>query len=99
MFCATCGAEIQDAAVICPKCGVPTPNFKQPEAPKADQAKPAVAQIGTGTIVLSYILALLMPILGVIAAIYLFVKGKTGHGLGVLGVSIAEVVVYIAVMS
>lgn len=28
MYCAKCGNELDDAAVICPKCGVPTENFK-----------------------------------------------------------------------
>ena len=28
MFCKNCGKEINDNAVICPKCGVPTNNFK-----------------------------------------------------------------------
>jgi hypothetical protein len=28
MFCSNCGALIDDKAVVCVKCGVPTPNFK-----------------------------------------------------------------------
>ncbi len=27
MFCTSCGNEINDNAVICPKCGVPTNNY------------------------------------------------------------------------
>ena len=27
MFCTNCGAEINDKALICPKCGVPTDNY------------------------------------------------------------------------
>ena len=29
MFCSNCGAEIDDKAVICVKCGVPTNNSNQ----------------------------------------------------------------------
>lgn len=36
MFCAKCGNQLDDAAMICPKCGVPTANFK-----KAQQAQNA----------------------------------------------------------
>ena len=37
MFCSTCGAEIQDSAVVCPKCGVPT---SQADLMKAALDKP-----------------------------------------------------------
>lgn len=38
MYCAKCGNELDDAAVICPKCGVPTANFKAaPPTQKAQQ--------------------------------------------------------------
>lgn len=37
MFCSKCGKEISDEAVICPACGVPTPNYHpqqtQPQQP------------------------------------------------------------------
>jgi hypothetical protein len=29
MYCTNCGAQIDDKAVVCIKCGVPTINFKQ----------------------------------------------------------------------
>jgi TM2 domain/zinc-ribbon domain len=28
MYCSNCGAQIDDRAVICPKCGVPTKNYQ-----------------------------------------------------------------------
>ena len=31
MFCSKCGAEIDDQAVVCPKCGVPTARANAPE--------------------------------------------------------------------
>lgn len=32
MFCAKCGNQIDDAAVICPKCGVPVTGKRSPDA-------------------------------------------------------------------
>ena len=29
MYCTNCGAQLDDKAVICVKCGVPTANYKQ----------------------------------------------------------------------
>lgn len=34
MFCSKCGKEIDDAAVVCPMCGVPTPNFNKNQQPQ-----------------------------------------------------------------
>lgn len=33
IYCKNCGAEIDDKAVICPKCGVPVENTVVPSAP------------------------------------------------------------------
>lgn len=33
MFCADCGAEINDKAVVCPKCGVPVASARNGAAP------------------------------------------------------------------
>ena len=42
MFCAECGAEINDNAVICPMCGVPVAGKGvAPAAPRANYAAPA----------------------------------------------------------
>lgn len=32
MYCTKCGAQIDDSAIACPRCGVPTKNFKQQAA-------------------------------------------------------------------
>jgi hypothetical protein len=32
MFCSNCGTQIDDKAVVCPKCGVPTSNFSSAKA-------------------------------------------------------------------
>lgn len=56
MFCTNCGKEIDDNAVICPGCGVPTDNMKK--AAPAPASAPAPAQKNTMALV-GFILALL----------------------------------------
>jgi hypothetical protein len=40
MFCSNCGSQIDDKAVVCPKCGVPTANYSAQSAAKAQIAGP-----------------------------------------------------------
>lgn len=79
MFCSSCGNQLSDQAVVCPKCGVATPNF--------DKAR-SKDSVSSGTIAGYYVAAVLIPFLGLIGCIYLFAKGKTGHGFGVLLVGV-----------
>ena len=39
MYCSNCGAQIDDQAVICVKCGVPTDRFKRFNAPGSPPAE------------------------------------------------------------
>lgn len=32
MYCITCGKQIDDRAIMCPGCGVPTVNYQQPQS-------------------------------------------------------------------
>jgi hypothetical protein len=66
MFCKHCGKEINDKAVVCVGCGIPTDNKSSD---------------GNKLVVWAYILAILMPIVGVIMGIVLLTKNKTGHGI------------------
>jgi predicted amidophosphoribosyltransferase len=75
IFCASCGTQLVEEAVICPKCGVATAKFEKARAKDF---------VSSGTIAGYYVAAVLFPFLGSIGCIYLFAKGKTGHGLGVL---------------
>lgn len=34
MYCNNCGKEIDDKAVVCPNCGVATPNMQQNQVPE-----------------------------------------------------------------
>jgi len=88
MFCAACGTQLSDAAVVCPKCGVPTPKFKQALAASTDQPKAITNTISVGVLVASYVVGGLIPVIGWGMAIYLLVKGRVGHAIGVAAVSI-----------
>jgi hypothetical protein len=78
MYCSSCGSQIALNAVICPKCGVATSNFN------VNNKNIATA----GYVVASYIASFILPIVGVILGIYLLCKGRPGHGLGSLVLSI-----------
>jgi hypothetical protein len=41
MFCSNCGTQIDDKAVVCTKCGVPTHNFKAQAAAVQNPGVPA----------------------------------------------------------
>lgn len=75
-YCSACGSPMNERAVLCVKCGVPCEGMDKKE------------EIGTSTIVCSYILAILMPILGTVAGIYLMCKKQVGHGVITLVLSL-----------
>ena len=61
MFCNVCGAEINDQAVVCPKCGVPTvKNFHQGAKESAPHSVSALV---------CSIFGLIIPILGLVLSI------------------------------
>lgn len=71
MYCNNCGAEINDQAVVCPKCGVPT--SKLSSFGTKEPAPHSVSALICG------IFSLFIPILGIVLAIIsicLSVSGK-----------------------
>jgi len=52
----------------------------------------------TGLIVGSYITGFLLPIIGIIMSIVLFVKGETKHGFGALGLSLFSWMFFAAIL-
>ncbi|NLL16134.1 MAG: zinc-ribbon domain-containing protein [Clostridiales bacterium] len=40
MYCYKCGKQIDDEAIICPACGVPTQNFAKQSTPAATAPPP-----------------------------------------------------------
>jgi hypothetical protein len=85
MFCSTCGKQLNDRAVICPQCGVPT----VVPVPAPVPAVPAqVSDVSDNTFAAMYFLTPLFPIVGLFIGIYLLCKKETGHGLAGIGLSI-----------
>ncbi|MBM3335559.1 hypothetical protein FJY63_12945 [Candidatus Sumerlaeota bacterium] len=76
MFCSSCGSALAEKAVIRPKCGCPTENYMKPQ------------EVSGGAIAASYIAGAIIPLIGWVMAIYLLVKCKVGHAIGVAAVSI-----------
>jgi hypothetical protein len=81
MFCKQCGKEIMEQAVVCVHCGAATDKLK---ANRPEEEEGAVTK---NTLVLGYLLAAFMPLLGGIAGIYVMAKGKAVHGLGMMALA------------
>lgn len=99
MYCTKCGVEIDDAAVICPKCGVPTANFTAAQQPEQSGMQQTVqvnvtAPTGSGVSAKNRTVALLLCIFLGVAGVHRFYTGRIGLGLlylftgGLLGVGV-----------
>lgn len=88
MFCQKCGAQIDDAAVVCPNCGVPTQNYQQNSQP---QQQPVINVVnsntntntvvnGAGKAKNKWVAFLLCFFLGYLGA-HKFYEGKIGMGI------------------
>jgi len=86
MYCSSCASELSDQTVICPNCGAPTSKYV------ATDTKPAGVAVRSGAIRASYIVGAIVPVVGWVMAIYLLVKGRSGHaiGVGVLSIFMAS---------
>ena len=78
VFCQHCGNKMKREAVLCPKCGCEN-NLKKKEEKE---------EVKGSSIVLSYVLSILFPLLGIIAGIYLIAKDKAAHGVACILLSI-----------
>lgn len=72
MYCTYCGTHLHENAEHCTECGKPIEANKGP---------------GTGLIITGYVMALLIPIVGIGMGIYCMVKDKVEVGLGMIGLS------------
>lgn len=93
MFCTNCGKEINDNAVICPNCGVPTANLKQQSAPA-----PAPVSETTNTLaIVGFVLSFFTGLVGLIVSILGYNKSKepemngSGRGFAIAGIAISSV--------
>ena len=87
MFCSKCGAQIDDAAVVCPNCGVPTPNYQQNAQPQQPVINVVNTNTNTNTVVAGggkeknkWVSLLLCFFLGFLGA-HKFYEGKIGMGI------------------
>lgn len=89
MFCKNCGSEIDDNAVVCPKCGVAT-------SKSTEKQSNSIAIIG-------FILSFFIAIAGLVCSIVGYKKSKTldgaGKGFALAGIiiSAAEIIITIIV--
>lgn len=107
MFCKNCGHELNDNAIICPNCGVPTDKMQQTaSAAPVEQKKPngfAITALVLGLVGLvggNY--AFLIPgIIGLVFGIIGMVKSKQysarGLAIAALVVSIVGLVIWLII--
>jgi predicted RNA-binding Zn-ribbon protein involved in translation (DUF1610 family) len=84
-YCSTCGAQIREEAVVCPKCGCATERGK---------SQTSASTVSDGIVMASYLVGFLFPILGFVMAIYLMVKNRPGSGIGVAVVSLLSTAIW-----
>ena len=84
VYCRGCAKEIHESAPTCPHCGaIQEVALVQKEG-----------EVSTALIVAGYITAFLFPIAGGIIGIYTIIKGKTGHGIGMLAIAFITVLIF-----
>lgn len=83
MYCSKCGFEINDEAIICPKCGCYTNNQLKEKDVLEDN-------ISVGLVILS----ILIPIVGVILGIINLCSKKTKSGTAYMIIGVVAWVVY-----
>ena len=69
-FCPHCGEELIDDAKFCKSCGTSLNG----EAPRPVAERPVYEKSYTVHIVIAYVLALLVPLLGIIMGVYLVTR-------------------------
>jgi len=87
MFCAACGEKVFETAIVCPKCGSPV-NNKQKQG----------GEVSSGLLVGGYLGALFFPLVGIIIGILVATKGKVGHGIGQIVLSIFMSIIFLSMM-
>ena len=109
MYCAKCGTQIDDAAVICPQCGCPTENFHQFQQAQSNVQQtvhvnvtaPAAPAVSAKSRTAALVLAIFLGGLG----IHKFYLGRVGMGIlylftgGLLGIGWLIDIITIAVGS
>ena len=91
-YCPKCGEELVDNAKFCKNCGTNLENMQSP--PKSNEyTVPVVEGDHKVLIIIGYILAVLMPLIGIIISVYLLTRNsvnakKHGKYILILGIAI-----------
>ena len=94
-YCPSCGEELIDSAKFCKNCGCNLDNMSGPinsHQQNTQQFMEASEKSHTFAIVAGYVLAIFIPLFGLIAAIYLMTRDSPNakkHGKYVLIVTVA----------
>lgn len=94
-YCARCGAELYDEAVICIKCGCPVDGMKTPYTSQKSNSYNTLAIVG---FILSFLYTLVGLILSIIAYKQIKDSGEKGKGLAVAGIVISSISVAFVVL-
>ena len=86
MFCSKCGSLLDDSAVVCPNCGVPTANWEG--AQKANAEKNGMAIAG---FVCSFFIPLLGWIFGGVGLSRANKRNGKGKGFSIAAIAISSV--------
>ena len=73
-YCPKCGEQLIDDAKFCKNCGASLEGMPNPQQNINNFQVPAVENDHTAAIVIGYILAVLIPLFGIIMAIYLITR-------------------------
>jgi hypothetical protein len=86
-------------SLICIKCGTKNPTIKEEREYSHDRYRERSedAPVASWVIVVAYLLAILMPIMGFILGIVLLCRRETGHGIGALILSIFSAICWAGV--
>lgn len=87
MFCTNCGNELNDKALVCPKCGVPTVNYENSRVNQGCENKNGMAVAG---FVCSFFVPLLGWIFGGIGLNRAFKRNNIGKSLSIAAIAIAS---------
>ena len=91
MYCRNCGEQIDDQAVICPHCGVPTHHMNQQTGSKTN----TLAVVG---FILSFFVALAGLICSIIGRKQCLERNEGGAGLALAGIIISAISIGISVI-
>ena len=95
-YCARCGAELHDEAVICTKCGCPVDGMRGPYDNYASNNWNGLAIAG---FVLSFFSTIVGLILSIIAYKQIKESGEKGKGLALAGIIISSIITAFAVLA